>query len=361
MADSTEHIEIVTSTNSSDNATCQFSSNGFAIFTTTAYSLICVVGIILNSLAFWVYFCHVPNSNSITIYLKNLVVADLMLVLSLPIKIAGGSNLGSTIMRKIYCNFATCIFYLNMYSSILFLGYIAATRYLKIVKPLKTHPFQTLKSARIVSVGTWCVLLSLGFSYTFLTGKKPPQNRTRETCLEFRSGSGVHWHVTLHAGGTFLFLCVLIGLCFFYFQTAKRLDKSPSASSLRKQAKAKNNILILLAVFVVCFVPYHIARLPYILSQIDVITGCFWKKSLFHFKEFAVVLATLNACLDPVIYFLFCKGFRSKLGLEKSSKDNVPRNNLSLHSNPSRSVLDQPTVATSVVPKNLEPTPVLKE
>ncbi|XP_078057955.1 P2Y purinoceptor 14-like [Mustelus asterias] len=340
MADPTQRIEIVTNTNSPGNTTCQLSSDGLAIFTIIAYSLIFVIGIILNSLAFWVYFCHVPNSNSITIYLKNLVAADLMLVLSLPIRIGAEKTLGFTIMRKIYCNYTTCIFYLNMYSSILFLGYIAAIRYLKIVKPFKIHSFQTLKSARIVSIGTWCVLLSFGTSYAVLTGKKPLQNSTKETCLEFRSGSGVHWHVTLHAGGTFLFLCVLIGLCFFYFQTAKRLDKSPSPNSLRKQAKAKNNILILLAVFVVCFVPYHIMRLPHILSQIDVITGCFWKKTLFHLKELANVLATLNACLDPVIYFLFCKAFRSKLGLDKNLMGNDSHNDQSVHTNPSQLVLD---------------------
>ncbi|XP_041032198.1 P2Y purinoceptor 14 [Carcharodon carcharias] len=349
MADPAASIEISSSTNSSDNIVCQFSSDGFITFTIIAYSLICVVGIILNSLAFWVYFCHVPNSNSIIIYLKNLVVADFLLVLSLPIKIIGGNKVSSITLRKTYCNFVTCIFYLNMYSSILFLGYVAATRYLKIVKPFKIHSFQTLKSARIVSIGTWCVLLSLGVSYMFLSGKKPAQNSTKETCLGFRSGMGIHWHIFLHAGGTFLFLCVLIGLCFFYFQTAKRLDKSPSPSSLKKQAKAKNNILILLTVFLVCFVPYHIARLPYILSQINVITGCFWKKTLYHFKESAVVLSTLNACLDPVIYFLFCKAFRSKLGLERNSKDNDSHNDQSLQTNPSRTVLDEPTAANSTV------------
>ncbi|XP_072329560.1 P2Y purinoceptor 14-like [Scyliorhinus torazame] len=341
MAESTERTGIATSTNSSSNATCQFSSDGLAIFTIIAYSLIFAVGIILNSLAFWVYFCHVPNKNSVTIYLKNLVAADLLLVLSLPVRIGAEKNAGSTILRNIYCNYTACIFYLNMYSSILFLGYIAATRYIKIVKPFKIHSFLTRTSATIVSIGTWCVLLSHGTLYVYLTGRKPPQNSTKETCLELRSGSGVHWHVTAHAGGTFLFLCVLIGLCFFYFQTAKCLDTSPFPSSLKKQAKAKNNILILLAVFVVCFVPYHIARLPYILSQIDVITGCFGEKILFHFKELAVVLSSLNACLDPVIYFLFCKAFRSKLGLDKNSKNSDSGNDLSLHTNPSQSVLNE--------------------
>uniref|UniRef100_UPI00398E310D P2Y purinoceptor 14 n=1 Tax=Pristiophorus japonicus TaxID=55135 RepID=UPI00398E310D len=341
MPDPTASIEMVTRTNSSGNTTCQLASNGIATFTIIAYAVICSVGAILNSLAFWVYFCHIPSSNSIIVYLKNLVIADFMLVLSLPIRIIGDMYKEVATMRKIYCNFMTCIFYLNIYSSILFLGYIAAIRYLKIVKPLKIHAFQKLKSAKILSVGTWCVLLSFGLSYMLLTGNKPPQNSTRATCLEFRSGVGISFHVILQIACIILFLCVLIALCFFYFQTAKRLDKSPSPRSLKKQAKAKNNILILLAVFLVCFVPYHIVRLPYMLSQLNVISSCFWKRTLYHLKESAVVLSTLNACFDPVIYFLFCKAFRSKLGFHTKAKASVSHNDMSLRANASHSILDE--------------------
>ncbi|XP_060690005.1 P2Y purinoceptor 14 [Hemiscyllium ocellatum] len=362
MADSTAGIDNATRSNSSVS-TCLLSSNTLTTFAMVAYALICTVGIILNSLAFWVYFCHVPNSNSIIIYLKNLVIADFLLVLTLPMRIVGENQVGSAVLRKTYCSFTTCIFYLNLYSSILFLGYIAATRYLKIVKPLKTYAFHKLKSAKIIAGITWGVLLSLGFSYMLLTLKKSFQNSTNATgtCLDSRKGSGIYWHVCLHVGGTVLFLCVLTGLCFFYFQTAKRLDKSPSPSSLKKQAKAKNNILILLAVFLVCFVPYHAARLPYILTQLNVISGCFWKKTLYHLKELAIVLSTLNACFDPVIYFLFCKAFRSKLGLEKTSKDSDSHNDLSLHAKASRTILDEPSSSQFNGPKkcnvNLEKSP----
>ncbi|XP_067850703.1 P2Y purinoceptor 14-like [Heptranchias perlo] len=340
MADSAANTETVTRTNYSGNTTCQILSNGFTTFTIIAYASICMVGIILNSLAFWVYFCHIPSRNGIIVYLKNLVIADFLLVLSLLMRIIGDSKVDSPVLRKIYCNFVTCVFYLNLYSSIFFLGYIAATRYLKIVKPLKTYAFQNLKSAKILSVGTWCVLVGLGLSYIFLKGKKPTHKSTGGTCLEFRTGLGIYWHIVLHTGGTIVFFCVLIGLCFFYFQTAKRLDKSPSPRSLKKQAKAKNNILILLAVFLVCFVPYHIIRLPYILTQINVISDCFWKKTLYHLKESSIVLSALNACFDPVIYFLFCKAFRLKLGLDKKTKDHDSHNDLSLRAKVSQSILD---------------------
>ncbi|XP_069753557.1 P2Y purinoceptor 14 [Narcine bancroftii] len=334
MATSTTSTEIATWTNFSSNTSCPLPYTTFPKFTLSAYLLICFAGAILNSLAFYVYFCQIPSTNSIIVYLKNLVIADSLLVVSLPIRTIEMQVTFSITMRKLYCNFITLIFYLNMYSSILFLGYIAAHRYLKIVKPLSTYTFQKLKAAKILSIGTWCTLLALGFSYAFLKGEKTPQTNIKTSCLEFRSGFGVYWHLTLHTGGTVLFFVVLIGLLFFYFQTLRRLGKAPPSSSSSKQVKAKNNILVLLVVFLICFVPYHILRIPYMMSQINVISDCYWKKMLLNLKEPTIVLATLNSCLDPVIYFLSCKAFRSKIGLDKKANDSDPQNDHSSHVTP---------------------------
>ncbi|XP_072111059.1 P2Y purinoceptor 14-like [Mobula birostris] len=342
MADPTASIEVTTRTNfSHGNSTCHLPYTTFPMFSLCAYSIICIVGTILNCLAFYVYFCHIPSSNSVIVYLKNLVIADFLLLLSLPIRIVELNVMFPYRLRKFYCTFITSLFYLNMYSSILFLGLIAANRYLKIVKPLNAYTFQKLKTAKILSVGIWCSLFALGLSYTFLKGESRPQTNTKTSCLELRSGFGVHWHLTLHTGGTVLFLFVLIALCTFYFQTMRRLDKSPTPSSSKKQAKAKNNILILLVVFLICFVPYHIIRIPYMLTQVNIISDCYWKKMFLNIKEPTIILATLNSCLDPVIYFLSCKAFRSKLGLDKNAEDDSdPHRDKSSRANISQTVLD---------------------
>ncbi|XP_078266602.1 P2Y purinoceptor 14-like [Rhinoraja longicauda] len=342
MADSPASNESATWTNSSRNITCILSHTLFPSFMLTAYSIICIAGAILNCLAFYVYFCHIPSSNSVIVYLKNLVVADLLLVLSLPIRIIELNVTFPVALKKFYCSFIASIFYLNMYSSILFLGYIAGNRYLKIVKPLNTYAFQRLRSAKILSVGTWCTLFALGMSYVFLKGEKTPRTNLKTACLEFRGGFGVYFHLALHTGGTVLFLLVLVALCFFYLQTLRRLEKSPSSSSNKKQVKAKNNILVLLVVFLICFVPYHIVRIPYMLSQINVISSCYWKMMLLNFKEPTIILATLNSCLDPVIYFLSCQAFRSKLGLEKDTSDSNLPEDRSARANVSQTVLDSP-------------------
>ncbi|XP_072329556.1 P2Y purinoceptor 14-like [Scyliorhinus torazame] len=345
MATSTEIYATGSGTNYTSTAShhsdspCDYFSKAFTLFTAVAYTLICITGFILNSLAFWVYFCHTPSNNSIIVYLKNLVIADFLLVLSLPIKILRDSALNSRLdMNRIYCNFVACIFYLNIYSSIFFLGYIAAIRYLKIVRPLQVHAFQNLKNAKRLSLATWGILLLLGIFFVLLINmEKQSIPQSSQVCIQVGTQQVVY--IVSHIIGVTTFLIVLVGLCFFYFQISRQLRWSPSPQSLRKQAKAKNNVLILLAVFLVCFVPYHIIRLPYVLSQTNLIPECHWKKVLYYAKESSLLLSTLNACFDPVIYFLFCKAFRSKLGLEKKAKD-LPLNDISFPANASHIVLD---------------------
>ncbi|XP_041032224.1 P2Y purinoceptor 14-like [Carcharodon carcharias] len=345
MATSTEIYEsggrtnYTSMANNHSDSTCVYFSKGFTIFTVIAYTFICITGFILNSLAFWVYFCHMPSNNAIIVYLKNLVIADFLLVLSLPIKILEVSGLSSTpYVNRIYCNFLACIFYLNIYSSIFFLGYIGAIRYLKIVRPLQAYAFQNLKAAKLLSLGTWGVFLFLGSLFVLLINmESQPRPQNSQVCIQFGKQQIVY--TITHIIGLIIFVCVLVGLGFFYFQISRQLRRSPCTQSLGKQAKAKNNILILFVVFLVCFVPYHTIRFAYVLSQTNSILECHWKMILYYAKESSLLLSSLNSCFDPVIYFLFCKAFRSKLGLGKKAKD-LPLNDISVPTNASRNVLN---------------------
>lgn len=61
------------------------------------------------------------------VYLKNLAAADFLLCLSLPLRISHYASRSAAI-HLLYCNLGASIFYINMYASILFMGYIAANR-----------------------------------------------------------------------------------------------------------------------------------------------------------------------------------------------------------------------------------------
>ena len=119
--------------NGSGSASCGLMEISAHPFFTVTYSLVFLVGVVLNGFTVRVYFCRAQrHQSSVTVYMQNLAAADFFLSLCLPLRIANYATHNSTIMRHVYCNFGATAFYLNMYASILFMEYIAANRYLLI-------------------------------------------------------------------------------------------------------------------------------------------------------------------------------------------------------------------------------------
>nr|XP_019963454.1 PREDICTED: P2Y purinoceptor 14-like [Paralichthys olivaceus] len=281
------------------------------------YSLLFLVGLLLNGFTLKVYFCRArqQTSSSVTVYLKNLAASDFLISLSLPIRIIH-LTWNSVPIHQLYCNFGSVAFYLNMYASILFMGYIAANRYLKIVHPLQTHILQTKRASHIVSMVTWVFLLAVSCSYIvlFLLNQKDSPMKDTVFCEDLHNSKfGVFYKLT-HACSAAIFLLVLISLVLFYYSTSHRLSlaqqRQPASSSSNKLAKSRRNMLVLVIVFCICFVPYHLVRLPYAFLGKDM--------TFFYLKEVTIIVSVLNICLDPLIYFIFCKAFRAQLNTKRT-------------------------------------------
>ncbi|XP_026233128.1 P2Y purinoceptor 14-like [Anabas testudineus] len=282
------------------------------------HSLVFLVGLLLNGFTLRVYFCRAQQkaSSSVTIYLKNLAAADFLLSLCLPMRIMNYAD-RSVLVRKVYCNFGASAFYLNMYASILFMGYIAANRYLKIVHPLGTHILQKVQAAYVISTVTWVFLLTITSTYVLLslfTQETLVSVPAAVSCDILHSQQLSILYKIIHTFSAAIFLSVLVSLIFFYYSTSRRLSlvqqRQPTSSSSKKLAKSRRNMLVLVSVFCICFVPYHLVRLPYAFLR----NQCSWS---FYLKEMTVMVSVLNVCLDPLIYFIFCKAFRAQLNLKK--------------------------------------------
>lgn len=105
------------------------------------------VGLVLNSFTLRVYFCGgLLPSSSVTIYLKNLAAADFFISLCLPVRIAHYAS-ASAHLHVLYCSIGAATFYLNMYASILFMGYIAANRWVRLQGTAQTSAAKVKVSA----------------------------------------------------------------------------------------------------------------------------------------------------------------------------------------------------------------------
>ncbi|XP_014694058.1 P2Y purinoceptor 14 [Equus asinus] len=278
------------------------------------YLVVFVVGVLLNGVSAWV-FCYVPGSKSFIIYLKNIVVADFLMSLTFPFKILSESGLGPRQLSVFVCKFSAVFFYVNMYVGIVFFGLISFDRYYKIVKPLLTSVMQSVNFSKLLSVMVWVLTLFLAVPNSILTNWSV-RDVTRIKCMDLKNTLGQKWHKASNYIFVGIFWMVFLLLIVFYTAITRKIFKSHLKSrknSIWVKKKSSRNIFSIMFVFVVCFVPYHIARIPYTQSQTEAHYSCRSKEILHHVKEFTLLLSAANVCLDPIIYFFLCQPFREIL------------------------------------------------
>ncbi|XP_077063485.1 P2Y purinoceptor 14-like [Siphateles boraxobius] len=313
-------------TTNSTQGSCGVSEMPARAFFISVYSLVFLASLALNSIAIYVYFCKSTSQSSITVYLKNLVIADMFVCLCLILRITKYANTSVEIQR-IYCNFGAPASYLNMYSSILFMGYIAANRYMRIVRPQETHVLQTVRSSRYICIVTWAVMLCFNCVYIafFASARKENTPQSGFNCESFHNSLLKKIYLALQISSFLVFLSVLVSLILFYWGNVQRLRQAqrtmPQTPGNTKLSKSKRNMRVLVALFCVCFVPYHLVRLPYVLIS-PRLHDCTTAQVFDIIKELTVLLAVLNASLDPLIYFVFCKTFRARLNLQRFQQRN---------------------------------------
>ncbi|XP_054460235.1 P2Y purinoceptor 14 [Anoplopoma fimbria] len=302
------------------------------------YLLIFVVGLSLNGVAAWIFF-RVPSDSGLVVYLKNMVVADLLMLSSYPFRTAAQLGLGGWRLHVVNCRYTAVLFYSSMYVGILFMGLISLERYIRIVRHSSSsssscrsrlgvlsllHLLQSVWFARVLALLIWSLLL-LGVLPNVVLTSRPADEATSQHCMKLKTPLGLQWHRVSTLFSVGLFWVTLLVLVYCYTAIACRVYRSYRRVRHNNSdvcRKSNRSIFSILAVFFVCFVPYHVCRVPYTLSQMP--ESGFSPETrflLFQLKEGTLFLSALNVCLDPVIYFLMCRTFRESLLRKLSGRE----------------------------------------
>ncbi|XP_059187648.1 P2Y purinoceptor 12-like [Centropristis striata] len=288
------------------------------------YSFLFLLGLLLNSVAVWVFF-RIPSKSHFIIYLKNIVVADVVMTFTFPFKVLSDSNMASAGLRVFVCRVSSVLFYLSMYISILFFGLISIDRCRKTLKPFRGTNAARLARRKLLSGAVWTFLLALSLPNAILSRRAPPSPYFK--CSELKTEAGLYWHEVVNHVCQVIFWSNLVTVVVCYSLISRELYRSYSRTkasatgtegqSTRKhpaKRKMNANVFLVLAVFFVCFVPFHFARVPYTMSQTrGLLFDCQLKLFFFQLKESTLFLSSLNALLDPLIYFFLCRSFRTTL------------------------------------------------
>ncbi|XP_026356235.1 proteinase-activated receptor 4 [Ursus arctos] len=268
------------------------------------YGLTLLVGLPANGLALWVLATRVPRLPS-TVLLMNLAAADLLLALTLPLRIAYYLQDQHWPFGEAACRATTAALYGHMYGSVLLLAAVSLDRYLGVVHPFRALTLRGRRLAAGLCAAAWLAAAALAL----------PLALQRQT---FRLSHSDHvlCHDALPVGAQAsywrpAFLCLAVLGCFLPL-LVMLLSYGATLCALAAGGPRYGHALrltaLVLASAVAFFVPSNILLLLHYSDPRPDAWG-----DLYAAYVPSLALSTLNSCVDPFIYYYVSVEFRDKV------------------------------------------------
>ncbi|XP_066136940.1 uracil nucleotide/cysteinyl leukotriene receptor [Saccopteryx bilineata] len=271
------------------------------------YLLNFLLAFVGNTLALWLFIRDHRSNTPANVFLMHLAMADLSCVLVLPTRLIYHFSGNHWPFGEVPCRLTGFLFYLNMYASIYFLTCISADRFLAIVHPVKSLKFRRPLYAHLACAFLW-VVVAVAMAPLLVSPQTVQTNHTI-VCLQlYREKASQQALVSLAVAFTFPFVTTVT--C--YLLIIRSLRQGPRVEK-RLKSKAVRMIGMVLAIFLVCFVPYHVHRFLYVLHYRSSGASCAAQRALALGNRITSCLTSLNGALDPIMYFFVAEKFHSTL------------------------------------------------
>ncbi|KAM6159057.1 P2Y purinoceptor 2 [Rhynchocyon petersi] len=284
---------------------CRFNEDFKYVLLPVSYGVVCVLGLCLNVVALYAFLCRLKTWNASTTYMFHLAVSDALYAASLPLLIYYYARGDHWPFSTALCKLVRFLFYTNLYCSILFLTCISVHRCMGVLRPLRSLRWGRAHYARRVAAAVWVLVLACQAPVLYFVTTS--SRGTRITCHD-TSAPELFSHFVAYSS-------VMLGLLFAlpfgvilvcYALMARRLLKPAYGSSgglPRAKRKSVRTIAVVLTVFALCFLPFHVTRtLYYSFRSLDL--SCHVLNAINFAYKITRPLASANSCLDPVLYFL---------------------------------------------------------
>ncbi|XP_040887638.1 cysteinyl leukotriene receptor 1-like isoform X2 [Toxotes jaculatrix] len=258
------------------------------------------------------------RSSASCVVMMNLALSDGSFSLTLPLRLAYYFRGGVWDFPDWLCRLCVFGFYVNLYTSILFLTLLSILRWLAVAQPLRHRSLATPTRTVLVCLGVW---LFVGLSSAPFLSNGVTNRAGLPRCFEPSSPSS--WgrvlilnYVALALG--FLLPFFIIIVC--YSRIVRRLTARSSihGSGLSSNARRRNRrrsvhlVTMVTATFLLCFLPYHVIRS----LHLHAVCGG-WNCNVVVALQRAVVvtlcLAASNSVVNPLLYYYSTRTFRDNM------------------------------------------------
>ncbi|XP_073925663.1 G-protein coupled receptor 55 [Castor canadensis] len=274
-----------------------------------------LLGLLLNLLAirgFSTFLKRRPDYTATSIYMINLAIFDLLLVLSLPFKMA----LSQVQLPSLaFCTLVECLYFISMYGSVFTICCISLDRFLAIQYPLLVSHLRSPRKTLGICCVIWLLVWTGSIPIYSFHGKV-------DTYTCFHNMSDGTWSAKvffpLEVFG-FLLPMGVMGFCSCR-SIHILLGRRDRTQDWVQQRACIWTIAASLAVFVVSFLPVHLGLFLQFLVRNGFIVECGAKQSISLFLQLSLCFSNINCCLDVFCYYFVIKEFRTDVMAHRPSR-----------------------------------------
>ncbi|XP_035291975.1 hydroxycarboxylic acid receptor 2-like [Anguilla anguilla] len=280
----------------------------------------CLLGMLGNGGALWIFCFYVKPWKSSTVFLFNLALADFLLIVILPFRATYYLRGLDWAHGDGFCRIALFMLAMNRGGSILFLTAVAVDRYLRVVHP--HHPANSAPVSRsvCVAVAVWLLTISLTAYLLFEPRHFPGHNKTYCDSFIICPNSTSNGHRAIFVFSFYLPLAVIL---FCTLQVVLQLRKQQRDRQGRIQ-RALHLIVLVAGVFAISFLPANVTQLMIWANNSKECDDSFERLDTAFY--ITVSLTYLNSVLDPLVYYFSSPAFKkvyrrvARLSLRKSEE-----------------------------------------
>ncbi|XP_069464358.1 somatostatin receptor type 4 [Ambystoma mexicanum] len=265
------------------------------------YALVCLVGLVGNSMVIFVILRYAKMKTATNIYILNLAIADELFMLSVPF-LAASAALQHWPFGAGMCRTVLSVDGINMFTSVFCLTVLSADRYVAVVHPLRAARYRRPTVAKAINAGVWLLsLLVISPILVFADTMTSPDGAVVCNLLWPQPAWSAFFVVYTFLLG-FLLPVLAIGLCYVLIIAKMRAVALRAGWQQRRRSERKLTRLVLLvvAVFVLCWMPFYVVQLLNLwLPRMDATVN-----------HASLILSYANSCANPILYGFFSDNFR---------------------------------------------------
>ncbi|XP_007939155.1 P2Y purinoceptor 6 [Orycteropus afer afer] len=294
--------------------TCTYRENFKQLLLPPVYSVVLAAGLPLNTCVI-AQICMSRRALTRTaVYTLNLALADLMYACSLPLLIYNYARGDHWPFGDFACRLVRFLFYANLHGSILFLTCISFQRYLGICHPLALwHKRGGRRAAWLVCGAVWLAVTAQCLPTAVFATTGIQRNRT--VCYDLSppalATSYMPYGMTLTVIG---FLLPFAALLACYYCMAHHLchqDGPAGSMAQERRGKAARMAVVVAAIFVISFLPFHITKTAYLAVRSTPGVSCPMLETFAAAYKGTRPFASVNSVLDPILFY-FTHKFRRR-------------------------------------------------